>query len=548
MSSIPMTSDTVDAAALAAGTQSGEPALRGKVIWRDSPAALAWLCIAAAATAAVFYPGIAELWRSWMQRPEYSFGIFIPFICAFLLWQRKDRLAEVEAAGSYGGLLLIAAGLLLRFAGDLAVASMFVEYGMLLSIFGIALCYFGPRGLRHIWVPLAFLVFMFPLPEFLLQSLSQRLQLVSSQIGVSLIRLCDISVYLEGNIIDLGSMKLQVAEACSGLRYLFSLLTLGFIAAYFFKGRWWKKAVIFLSAVPITVFMNSLRIALVGVTVEHFGRAAAEGLLHEFEGLVIFLGCTIILVAEMWVLAHVGRDRLSLQRAFGLDFPPPAPADAQVRYRAAPLSLCAAAALLVAGAATATFAPRHASNAPERLTFNAFPMAIADYKGSPETLDQIYLDELKADDYLMADYVGPNGFPVNLYIQYYAHQDRDAATHSPRLCIPAGGWEIANLQEKSLPGVAFRGQPLKVNRVIITKDDVTLLVYYWFQQRGRNTTNEYGTKLLILWDALTRSRSDGSMVRIITPIRPGEPMAAGDTRLTRFAGRLLPQLTPYIPN
>ena len=124
---------------------------------------------------------------------------------------------------------------------------------------------------------------MIPLPEFVLANLSTRLQLLSSQLGVAFIRLFDISVFVEGNVIDLGGYKLQVAEACSGLRYLFPLMTLGFLMACFYKGARWKRVVLFLSSIPITVLMNSIRIGIIGVTVERWGIRMAEGFLHDFR-------------------------------------------------------------------------------------------------------------------------------------------------------------------------------------------------------------------------------------------------------------------------
>ena len=132
----------------------------------------------------------------------------------------------------------------------------------------------GDRIFRQIWLPIFFLFFAIPLPQFLYQGLSAKLQLLSSELGVSFIRLCDISVYQEGNVIDLGAMKLQVVEACSGLRYLFPLMSLAFMCAYFFKATLWKRVVIFLSSIPITVFMNSFRIGLIGVNRELSERRA----------------------------------------------------------------------------------------------------------------------------------------------------------------------------------------------------------------------------------------------------------------------------------
>ena len=108
-----------------------------------------------------------------------------------------------------------------------------------------------------------------------------------------------------GNIIDLGNYKLQVVEACSGLRYLYPLLSLGFLAAYLFQAPLWQRVVVFISAIPITIVMNSLRIAIVGVLVDRWGTEQAEGLLHFFEGWVIFIVCAAILAAEIWLFARL---------------------------------------------------------------------------------------------------------------------------------------------------------------------------------------------------------------------------------------------------
>ena len=386
------------------------------------------------------------------------------------------------------------------------------------------------------------------------------------------------SVYLEGNIIDLGVMKLQVAEACSGLRYLLALMILGFIAAYFFRAPLWQRALVFLSALPITVLMNSVRIALAGVTVERYGRQAAEGLLHEMEGVVVFLGCMVLLLGEMALLAALGARRaarasragsgqvsgiqmsggqgtlpLHWRDAFGISLPDARPAQARVDKRPVPAALMQVSIALVALAFASQVLTRPVTDAPARESFERFPMELDTYHGQPRSIDQATLDVLAADDVLMADFTGPAGDVSNVYIQYYAHQDRGAATHSPRLCIPAGGWEIADLKTRLLDQVQFHAAPLPVNRAIVIRGSERLLVYYWFQQRGRITTDEYVTKLMILRDGVLRHRTDGSMVRLITQIASGDgPSAvaaevAADARLGQLAATLLPQLSRYIP-
>ena len=222
-------------------------------VWKDSITQRVGVAIAVVAAIAVFYPALRFMVATWDQVEEYSYGYFIPFIAAFLIWQKNEELRRHEFAGAWTGLLLIAAALLLGLVSQFSAIRLFGQYGFVLALFGIAVCHIGWRGTRIIAVPLAVLLFMIPLPQFLLRELSQQLQLLSSEMGVALIRLFGISVFLEGNVIDLGAYKLQVVEACSGLRYLFPLMALGFLAAYFFQAAMWKRVLVFASTVPLTI-------------------------------------------------------------------------------------------------------------------------------------------------------------------------------------------------------------------------------------------------------------------------------------------------------
>ncbi len=516
-------------------------------MWKIPPHALFMWATVSMLLAVFTLDGLLELGRVWTGRPEFSFGMVIPFVVTFLIWQRKEQLARIEFAGSWVGVTILLFGVLVRLAGDLAASWLFVEYGFVIILLGLVYAYVGPKAMRLLWVPMLFLFFMLPLPEVALQDLLQQLQLASSMIGVSLIRACDISVYVEGNLIDLGAMKLQVAEACSGLRYLFSLLTLGFIAAYFFKVTLWKRLVVFASAVPITVLMNSLRIALVGITVEYFGRSAGEGVLHYFEGMVVFVAALGLLVAEMWVLARIGGAKVPFTAVFAMELPVRAVTGVPPITRSIPAPFYVCLLLLITALVVERQLPQRLQVKPVRESFAGFPLDLGGWKGRHDRLEKVYLDVLKVDDYVVIDYVNEGREVVNLHIQYYDTQGREAATHSPRVCIPAGGWEIQRLEQRALVDVPYRGSPLEVNRAVITRGDSTLLVYYWFQQRGRNSTNEMGTKVFILWDSLSKNRSDGSMVRLITARRLGESLDLADGRLTRFAHLLVPRLTPFIP-
>jgi len=392
------------------------------------------------------------------------------------------------------------------------------------------------------------LAFMIPLPQFFLYNLSTKLQLVSSELGVWFMRLFGVSVFVEGNVIDLGGYKLEVAEACNGLRYLFPLMTIGFLMAYFYKGALWKRLVLFLSSVPITIIMNSWRVGTIGLMVEHWGIGMAEGFLHEFQGWMVFMLSAALMLAEMVVLNNIGREAGTWRQLFGVEFPNPTPHGVALRKRPLPLTFLAAAGVLVAFVIFAIVLPRPTEIIPGRATFAEFPMHLGGWTGRRASLEGIYIDQLKLDDYLLADYADGEGHQVNLYISYYNSQRKGEAVHSPRACLPGGGWQMREFDQRILSSALIDGQPLRVNHTLIELGNQRELVYYWFEQRGRIITNEFAVKWYLFWDAVTRHRTDGALVRLVAPVPAGSDPGAADRELTEFASRLVPDLPRFIPN
>src|SRR5579859_8160820 len=272
--------------------------------------------IAAAAAVLPFAHVLGELYNIWNLKPEYSHGVVIPVLSAFLIWRQREQLRNLPFTGSWTGLLLIAIGLVLRFIGAATTMHTFEHYAFLFVLYGLVLALTGPAIFRRLWMPLLILVFAVPLPSFFNNSLSLHLQLLSSELGVWVIRAAGVSVLLEGNIIDLGSYQLEVAEACSGLRYLFPLMTLAFIVAYLFRGPMWKRLTIFFSSIPISVLMNSLRIGFIGITVDRWGSGMAEGALHDFEGWLVFMLSTGALILTAIMLSRAGSSKASWRDTF----------------------------------------------------------------------------------------------------------------------------------------------------------------------------------------------------------------------------------------
>ena len=521
---------------------------KSQSVWRITPFSWGLLLVMGLGITALFQEGVS-LMVKWWEKDEYSHGFLIAPIVAFLIWQKKDQLERIQFRGSWAGVILLLFGLSLFFVGELNAPYIVIQYGYLIAIVGLVLAFMGWEAFKLIWVPLLILAFMVPLPNIIYRNLSAALQLISSEIGVAFIRLFDISVYLEGNIIDLGNYKLQVVEACSGLRYLFPLMTLGFIAAYFFNGALWKRAVIFLSSIPITVLMNSLRIGVIGVMVEYWGQSMAEGFLHDFEGWVIFMACLAVLCVEIALLNYFGRsgrhwlDLLDLKVPSITEVGGALPAN--LPDSRSPLIACLCLAVL-AIPAQASLVDREES-VPSRESFTVFPLLHRDWYGRENAIDDQIVDALHMSDYITVDYRrGIDAVPVNLYVAYYESQRKGSSIHSPRSCIPGGGWVIADHDVVSVSDVP--GAPdMTVNQLVIENAGNKLLVHYWFDQRGRVINNEYLAKWFLFYDSLTLQRTDGALVRLMTEVPMGQDMLQAESRLNTFMRDFYPILQKHVP-
>ncbi|HKJ60400.1 MAG TPA: VPLPA-CTERM-specific exosortase XrtD, partial [Hyphomicrobiales bacterium] len=446
------------------------------------------------------------------------------------------------------GLAVVFVGLLVGLVGNLTRIPDIITYGFILLIGGLILVLAGTREGFRFWPGWLHLIFMLPLPQFIYLTVSTKLQILSSILGVSLIQFANIPVLLDGNVIDLGVYKLQVAEACSGLRYLFPLFSFGWLIAVLYSGPNWHRVVIFVSTVPVTILMNSFRIGVIGILVNEFGISQAEGFLHFFEGWVIFISCTVILYIEAWLLWRFftfGTPRTS----FVLRFDSEGilrPLRQFVSARANVAFIGASIFVLLAGLAWQLQPAATVASVP-RLPLGVFPMQIGEWGGTATYLDAEIERVLAADDYLVANYNFDND-QISLLMTYYKSQTQGTGIHSPEVCLPGGGWEVSRWEQVS---VARRNSSpvstIRLNRAIIQNGLARQLVYYWFEERGKETPNDFEAKFLSMWDTVVSGRSDGGLVRLITPIGTAESVESAEGRLNGFLQQVLPVLPKYFP-
>ena len=184
---------------------------------------------------------------------------------------------------------------------------------------------------------------------------------------------------------------------------------------------------------------------------------------------------------------------------------------------------------------------------PLAKSFDSFPVDVGGWSGRRDVMEQMYIDSLDLSDYVIVDYTNGSGKNVNFYTAYYTSQLKGESIHSPATCLPGSGWEFKQAGTTTIPVAANGRDSMPVNRAFMEKSGVRELSYYWFPQRGRILTNAYQLKLFNFWDALTRQRTDGALVRLITPVYENEEVADAERRLISFTKVIVPVLNEYLP-
>ena len=244
-----------------------------------------------------YWTVMAGLIDAWSTDDNYSHGFFIVPLAAYYAWERRAQFDRAPVRPALIGLLVVALGLMMLVAGTLG-SEMFISRASLIGVVaGILLFLGGWSRLRVLFFPLAFLFLMIPLPALIFNKIAFPLQLLASNVGEYGINSLDIPILREGNVLILANAKLEVAEACSGIRSLVSLFTLGIVFGYFADRRLWVRSFIALSTIPVAILANGLRVASAGVAAHNYGTAGVEGLFHEFSGWVVFVIAFLMMLA-----------------------------------------------------------------------------------------------------------------------------------------------------------------------------------------------------------------------------------------------------------
>jgi exosortase len=273
-------------------------------MWRRAVApmtlAIAW--------GALYFDTLRRLVDDWRVDENYSHGFLIPFISAYAIWRNRDRIISTPVAPRIflGGALMLMAVLML-FAGVVGAELYLARLSLVLSLAALALYFLGLKWLKLLVFPIGLLLFALPIPSIVFNQIAFPLQLIASDYATRAIRLFGIPALREGNVIELAQMKLQVVEACSGIRSLVTLATLAVVYGYFTEKRLWRRIALFVAVIPIAIIANAARVAGTGLMAHHWGIQAAEGFLHGFSGWLVFFVAVLLLLAFAQALSWIER-------------------------------------------------------------------------------------------------------------------------------------------------------------------------------------------------------------------------------------------------
>ena len=250
-----------------------------------------------------YIPTLLWLWDRWFARDSYySHGILIPFVSGFLVWQMRDELAAIKPRRSPWGMPLIITGLCVHLMSSLLRVYFTSGFSMLVVLSGLVLFFYGSKTLKKITFPVAFLIFMIPVPLVVITNISFKMKIFAAQIATAALNSMGLEAVRSGSVLKMQHTYVVVDDICSGLRSLISLTALGSIFAWWMKGPMPKRILLFCSTIPIAIATNVLRIVFLSFVSEVWGSQYATGFVHDFSGFMVFALAFVLLYAVGKVL------------------------------------------------------------------------------------------------------------------------------------------------------------------------------------------------------------------------------------------------------
>ena len=459
----------------------------------------------------LYHSVLLGLWDTWMEQDQYSYAVLIPLIFAYLIKERWALITSSKISSSFLGLLIVFAGYLFFLFGTFSFHGFTSRFSFLIMLSGFMLYGLGWGVFKRLVFPLSILLFMIPFPELLDRIFSVKLRLISSALTEQLLHLLGISVFRQGNIIDIGTMQFNVVDACSGMNYLLPLLCLAIIIGYFFSKSLWVRFFLFISAIPITVALNVIRIASTAVIADYWTREIASGFMHAFSGWLLFMLGFVLLFIELKILVRFFKQKPNSTLR---NKPTQKIERKYVNESIGPLPIIVTVCLF------AIFIGGYYAIASKKANFpvpnlSDLPRVIDGYKeGKMVPEDKGIKAFSSVTDSITCVYTKNEADPIVVYIGYYrTTPNLKGFIHTPEVCLESTGWKVKEINNYELR-VADDSLMINCRLVFSERPGIKQVLVYWYQIGDFATGHERLAHLYTGYDAIFGNYDDAVKIMI----------------------------------
>lgn len=470
--------------------------------------------------------------RWFLPDSYYSHGVIVPFVVLYLVWRDRRRLVASLSGGYVWGLLAIIAGLFLVLLGGVLKIYFIGAFSMILVLWGILGFLFGWRVLLRLLFPVFVLTFMVALPLEIIEEISFSLKMIATKAAVGLVNLLGIIALNDGSKIYLeNGASLTVGAACSGLRSLITFIFLGILFAFISPLSLPRRIILFLSAVPIAILTNILRVFTLCMVAQFWGEESVRGAVHDSSGYMVFILAFFMLYGlEMLLRRYRRRPRPAVAAIAEPQPLPPVP----IRGLAGRVAVALTLLILCAGLSWRMLYPTLME---QGVKSSKLPLNIGRWVGYDSVVEDYVKLILETDDVIERNYLdgGSGNAMVQLAVAFSSNNRRVA--HPPEICYRAGGWEVVNKKIFQIKGL-----PPLVRLVMDNGNRRRDVVFYFFKSGDEITSNYYQQQFNIAANQLLGRATASSLVRFSTTIRDNEDQLTAELRVVDFIRLMTPEI------
>ncbi len=487
---------------------------------------------------------VPDMVMDWYNDENYSHGFLVPLIAGYFVHARWSELKCAPVTPWKMGLLIVLFALFQLSIGWLGTEYFTMRSSLVVLLAGMLLSLFGTAVFRIVSLPLAYLSFMVPIPYIIYDALAFPLKMFVTKVSVMTLKAVGVVVLRDGNIIMFPATTLEVADACSGIRSLISLIALAVAYAFVIRIASWKRLVLVCSAIPIAVFTNSMRVIVTGFLAQYWGEKAASGFFHEFAGLAVF-GMAMALLVFCGALLSMGDQKPKInEHQDNREASTIGSAEAHKLILGRRIPTYYFMTILFLFAAVGLYINLHKDlQVPIKKPFDQFPATIYGWHMVAEySMSDSVLKVLKATDTLSRQYVNKDGKLASFYIGYHGGGKDSGAIHSPKHCLPGSGWFEVSTKKTEL---VLAGEKINLVNSVYQKGSSREVFIYWYQAHNKTLNDEYSLKLAEIINSVLYRRRDTAFIRISVPYETDQ-QAAIDLG-EQFVRDLYPIIQTFLP-